>query len=492
MQNAEIKINEMKRFEGKNVLVVGLARSGIGAVNLLSSLGAKVCVTDIRPREFLEDDIRKLPSSVRIIAGGHPEDLFSSADLVVVSPGIPLNIPPVLQAKANGIEIIGELELAYQVTNSVSEAERPLPRFIGVTGTNGKSTTCTLIDRMLRAADYGTILGGNIGNALTEEVYGSKLSKADYIIAEVSSFQLETIRDFRPHVAVILNITRDHLDRYGSMREYINAKARIFENQGPDDYLILNADDPEIMKICDEKAKTGAELPTLLFFSRKKEVEGMYLKDSSIHCSLLSTSRTVPLACFDEKAGGTVSSPQMVAEVDEMKIRGVHNFENAMAASLAAIISGCPVKTVREVLIEFPGLEHRLEFVREINGVRYMNDSKGTNTGAVARSLESFENVVLIMGGREKDSDFKELRSLIKKKVRALVLIGEAKDKISVAVGDVTETIMADTLKKAVEVASAKAGPGNTVLLSPGCASFDMFADFEERGRKFKEAVMDL
>ncbi|MEE8329156.1 MAG: UDP-N-acetylmuramoyl-L-alanine--D-glutamate ligase [Thermodesulfovibrionia bacterium] len=516
-------------FKGKNVLVVGLARSGTGAANLLSSIGAKVRITDIKPRDLLMDNIEKLLPSIEIIAGEHPEEVFNTADLIVVSPGVPLDIPPVLRAIARGIPVIGEFDLAYQVIRSMASStlnpELLPPAFIGVTGTNGKSTTATLISMMIKGAGFKTILAGNIGNALTEEIFKAldaggegkkdspspalRLMPIDYIVAEISSFQLESIQDFKPFIAVILNITPDHLDRYSSIQEYANAKARIFENQDPSDYLILNADDPAIMELYESKISPrraclfGRQVArgdknqksssvNILFFSSKKEVKGIYYKDGNLHLNFLPPPRTAPPAFLREQEGGAVSSLSRLIEADEIKIKGVHNLENAMAASLAAIISGCPIHTVRSSLKNFPGLEHRLEFVCEINGVSFINDSKGTNIGAVVKSIEGLQNIVLIMGGRDKQSDFSALKGLMKEKVKTLILLGEAKEKIAAAVGKATEVILVDGLKDAVEVSVSKASAGDVVLLSPGCASFDMFTDFEDRGKKFKEEIKTI
>ncbi len=522
-----IQIEEKKNsFKDKKVLVVGLARSGTGAANLLSLIGAKVWVTDIKPRDLLRNNIKRLLPSIKIIVGEYPEKIFNTADLIVVSPGVPLNIPPIMHARARGLPIIGELELAYQIVTSYGlrvtgetqntklttrNTQHSTPAFIGVTGTNGKSTTTALIDRMLKKSGFRTLLGGNIGNALTEEIckalgvrgkgiknsspLASCLPPIDYIVAEISSFQLESIQDFKPFIAVILNITPDHLDRYSSMQKYISAKTRIFKNQGPADCLILNGDDPIIMELYKSKIKnqkSKLRSVSILFFSREREVEGIYYKDGSLHCKLFSPPRTALPAFLRKQEGGVVSSPLEVIAVDKIRIKGVHNLDNAMAASLAAIISGCPIEAIRSVLKDFSGLEHRHEFVCEINGVSFINDSKGTNIGAVVKSLESFQNIVLIMGGRDKEGDFTALRDLIRKKVKALILLGEAREKITRAVGEVTEIIHVNGLKEAVEVSMSKASAGDVVLLSPGCASFDMFADFEERGRRFKEAVKEI
>ncbi|HLA50031.1 MAG TPA: Mur ligase family protein, partial [Thermodesulfovibrionia bacterium] len=413
MMTKKLKTQNSKlKFKDKKVLVVGLARSGVGSANLLSSFGARVSVTDVKSYDFLADDIKKLSPSVKVIAGGHPEDIFSNSDLIVVSPGVPPDIPPLIHAKEKGIPVIGELELAYQivmsyelrVTSKIQNAEHATrntqhatPAFIGITGTNGKSTTTTLIDLMLKRAGFKTLLAGNIGNALTEEILKAALSEQrsvnseeknfslltshfllDYIVTEISSFQLESIKDFRPFVALILNITPDHLNRYRSMEEYIDAKANIFKNQGTDDYLILNADDPIIRKVISEKLEVRSEKPNIIYFSRKTEVQGIYYKDGRLLSNLLSTPGTTPSGFLRK---GFVP-PLSIAAADEIKIRGVHNLENSMAASLAALICGCSAETIRDVLKDFSGLEHRLEFVCEIDGVSFINDSKGTNVGA--------------------------------------------------------------------------------------------------------------
>jgi len=482
-------------IKDKNVTVVGIARSGIGAANLLSELGANVTVTDIKTKEELKDSIPGLDPSVRLVLGGHPENIFVSADMLVVSPGVPLDIPPIINAKSRGVTVIGEFELAYQIaTQSIEQAG-----FLAVTGTNGKSTTTALLDFMMKKGGFRTVLGGNIGNALTGEIHErtrepenrgigevtvspfhriavSDIS-VDYIVTEVSSFQLESIKDFRPKVATILNITPDHLDRYHSFEEYSDAKARIFENQKEDDFLVLNWDDPATMKVKSEKLKS--EKPRIVYFSRKEEVEGLYFKNRRIYSN------------FSDLSSTTRRSPLIAA--DEIRIKGVHNLENAMAASAMALIANCPLETVIDSLREFPGLEHRLEFVKEINAVRYFNDSKGTNVGAVMKSLESFiEPIILIAGGRDKAGDFSLLRHLVRDKVKTLVLIGEASEKIKMALGDLTETVMAQDLREAVRISRSMAVKGDVVLLSPACASFDMFVNFEDRGRQFKKIVMEM
>ncbi|MBA3071704.1 MAG: UDP-N-acetylmuramoyl-L-alanine--D-glutamate ligase, partial [Nitrospirae bacterium] len=362
------------------------------------------------------------------------------------------------KAKEMGIRIIGELELAYQVAASSNRqaASGKTPKFLAITGTNGKSTTTTLLNEMLNRGGFRTILGGNIGNALTEEILkiaasqvsgvrfqvsedfqitlNSQLSTLNYIVAEVSSFQLESIEMFRPAGASILNITPDHMDRYHSMEKYKDAKAQIFANQKEGDFLVLNADDSETMRLYDSRFKIqDSRLPNVYFFSRKKAVEGVYFKDGVIYSNFINSQLS------------TLNS--QLIKADEINIKGVHNLENAMAASAMALLAGCPADAVISALKDFEGLEHRLELVREFEGVDYINDSKGTNVDAVVKSLESFSMpVILIAGGRDKDGDFSLLSSLVKSRVKKLVLIGEAREKIKEFLGGLTETIFADNL----------------------------------------------
>jgi UDP-N-acetylmuramoylalanine--D-glutamate ligase len=481
----------------KRVTVVGLARSGIGAANLLAECGALVTVTDIKPQEVLSSQIGRLAPSVRLALGGHPTGIFTSADLVVVSPGVVLEIGPIAEARARGVEVIGELELAWRLMGD-AEAGKGIP-FLAITGSNGKSTTTALLDHMIRKAGLSTILGGNIGNALTEEImkkpgvgsrggvtmpgretaHDSRFKTPDFVVAEVSSFQLEAIAAFRPHVAAVLNVTPDHMDRYHSLTEYRAAKARIFENQRDGDFLVLNADDPETAGMADQKLKGSSGGPAVFYFSRRKKVQGVYCTGEDVLCNFPH---------IDGLAPGTA-----LISAGRIAIKGVHNLENAMAASAMALLAGCPAGAVRDSLLEFQGLEHRLEYVRTLEGVRYFNDSKGTNVGAVMKSIESFsEPLVLIAGGRDKAGDFAQLSGLVSQKVKTLVLIGEAAGKIKSALGGRTETVMANDLAEAVAVSRKKAKQGDVVLLSPACASFDMFRDFEDRGRQFKKIVKGL
>ncbi len=504
----------------KKILVFGLAESGVGASNLLASLGAKVTVTDSKPKEALMKYVERLLPPVRLSLGGHPDGILQGVDMIVLSPGVPPGIQPLKKAKEMGIRIIGELELAYQVIQDtgyriqdkkkdisciVHHASSP-PSFLAITGTNGKSTTTTLLNEMLNRGGFRTILGGNIGNALTEEIgkliqdAGYKIQDAgykiqddinhascimhhasiDFVVAEVSSFQLESIEMFRPAGASILNITPDHMDRYHSMEKYKDAKEQIFANQQKEDFLVLNADDHEVMRLYDSRFKIqDSRLPGVYFFSRKKEVNGIYFKDGIVFANFTNSS--------------LLTSNSKLIKADEINIKGVHNLENAMAASAMALLAGCPADAVISALKDFEGLEHRLELVREFEGVDYINDSKGTNVDAVVKSLESFSMpVILIAGGRDKDGDFSLLSSLVKSRVKKLVLIGEAREKIKEFLGGLTETIFADNLKEAVMISRKSASKGDVVLLSPACASFDMFRDYKDRGEQFKKIVKGL
>jgi len=441
-------------FKGKRVTVVGLARSGIAAARALRDLGAVVTVTDKKPVEQLTEQLKALGSGfVKVAAGGHPERVFIETDLIVLSPGVP-KIPPILEARRHGVKVIGELELAWLLSDSP---------FVGITGTNGKSTVTTLVGLMLEKSRKKVLVAGNIGNALTEEP--RLLRGQDWIVAEISSFQLEDIETFRPAVAAILNITQDHLDRYHDITDYGEVKANIFRNQIGHDVLVLNDDDPLVRPMAARAASR------VIPFSRLRDLDhGACVKDGYI-----------------------VFKKERICRVDDMKIQGVHNLENALAAAALSLSAGADRRAVETVLKEFPGLEHRLEFVREKKGVTYINDSKGTNVGAVVKSVEGFTKpVILIAGGLDKGSDFSPLYDLFRRKVKLLVLIGKAADKMAKALGTSTETVFARTLEDAVRLAAAKAVSGDAVLLSPACASFDMFKDFEDRGRQFKKAVKAL
>ncbi len=445
-------------FRGRNITVVGLARSGVAAANLLQSLGARVTVTDMKPEPALKALSERLAHGIRKALGSHPEGLFTGADMIVVSPGVPSGIGPLVKARGAGVPVIGELELAYALSDSP---------FIAITGTNGKSTTTSLVGDMLKTAGMKVYVGGNLGNALTDEP--ERLKGQDYIVAEVSSFQLETTMTFRPRIAAVLNITEDHLDRYAGMEEYARAKARVSMNQEGADLLVLNADDPPAL------ALAGKSRCRVALFSRGKAVVGAYLDDGMVMYA----------------AG--LSGSQAVMPADEIRIKGTHNLENALAAVAIALAAGVPPGAAASTLREFPGLPHRMEFVRELGDVTYINDSKGTNVGAVLKSLEGLTRpVILIAGGLDKHSDFSPLAHLVRERVKKLVLIGKAADVMDEAIGKETDTVRAATLEDAIKKSRDAAVPGDLVLLSPACASFDMFRDFEERGDRFKEIVGKL
>lgn len=441
-------------FKGKRVTVVGMARSGIAAARALHALGAKVTVTDKKPLDQLAAQVKALDSgAISVEAGEHPDRIFIETDLVVLSPGVP-KIPQILAARRHGVKVISELELAWLLSDSP---------YIAITGTNGKSTVTTLTGLMMKRARKKVLVAGNIGNALTEEP--GLLNGRDWIVAELSSFQLEDIETFRPRIATVLNVTQDHLDRYHDMDEYAEAKARVFLNQQREDCLILNFDDPLVKEMAKRTAATVIPFSRLLRFN--------------------------PGACVLD--GYLMFNGRRIIPVDDIRIKGVHNLENALAAAAMSLCAGADDQSVAAVLREFPGLEHRLEFVREKDGVTYINDSKGTNVGAVVKSVEGFTRpVILIAGGLDKGSDFSPLHGLFREKVKLVILIGKAADKMEKALGTSTETVFSKTLPDAVKLASSRASRGDVVLLSPACASFDMFKDFEDRGRQFKEAVMRL
>ncbi len=446
-------------FRGKRVTVVGLARSGVAACKALAERGARVRGTDRLPREQLRADLAGLEArGVALAIGGHRAEDFLDADLIVISPGVPSDMVLLAEARSRGIPVWAEVELASRLTPA---------RFLGISGTNGKSTTTSLLGAMLEAARFPVVVAGNIGTALCEVV--PALGPSHWVVAELSSFQLETIVSFRPHVAVLLNLAPDHLDRYAEVEEYYAAKARIFLNQTPEDFAVLNADDPPTL----ERARGVRSQPRL--FSRLRTVgDGAFVRDGRL--VVRRNGRT-------EKACG----------VSEIRIQGLHNLENSLAAAAAASVIGVPPSAIGDALKRFPGLPHRLELVGEAGGVRYVNDSKGTNVGAVVKSLESYAGgVILIAGGKDKGGVFAPLRPLVAARVKTLLLLGQARDTIRAQLAGACPIEEVPTLEAAVRRAAELGTPGDTVLLSPACASFDMFRDFEHRGDVFREAVRDL
>lgn len=447
-------------FEGKKVLVCGMARSGVAAAQCLYECGARVTISDGKTAEQLaqaleplqEMDIRRCLGDAAI-----PEDL-KQFDLVVTSPGIPLTAPILRAAKEAGVPVIGELELGAQVSRA------PL---YAVTGTNGKTTTTTLIGEIFKNAGKTTYVVGNIGYPIT--ACALKAEERDAMVAEVSSFQLETITTFHPHIAVMCNITEDHLNRHGTMEEYIRVKERIFENMGPEDYAVLNLDDPIVRGMAARMRCRAA------FFSRRQEVElGTYVEGGEM------------IFVADGKK-------KKVLPVEEIYIPGDHNLENALAAAALTLLAGVPVPVVRHTLKTFRGVEHRIETVRTVSGVTYINDSKGTNVDASIRAVRAMKTgTVLLAGGYDKHTDFIPFaQEILQSKVHTVVVMGDTAQQIEAALKQVGfEAILhASSFEEAVQLARSCAKEGENVLLSPACASFDMFKDYEERGRIFKEIV---
>jgi UDP-N-acetylmuramoylalanine--D-glutamate ligase len=439
----------------KKVLVVGLARTGIECARFLLNQGAKVSLSDLRSETDLKSEINTLKGlPIDYLLGGEERRWLEAVDLVVPSPGVPAENPLLHEACSRGIEILSEVELAYRFSRF------PI---VAITGTNGKSTTTTLVGLMLKANGTQVFIGGNIGAPLIGFVGGDW----EWGVVEISSFQLEWIEEFRPRVAVLLNLSEDHLDRYPDFAAYCRAKERIFENQTKKDVAILNRDDPLVWGM-----RQGRPARTISFgFSEVGE--GVFAKSEEIVWRDASSEERFPLY--------------------HVKIQGVHNVENMMAAIAAAKAIGIPAQIIQQTLEEFPGLEHRLEFVREQDGVRYYNDSKGTNVGAVVKSLASFSApVILLAGGVDKGGDYGVLRDGVRKTVKRLVLFGAAKEMMAKALGALTETVIVDDMEAAVRDAHQHARPGDVVLLSPACSSFDMFRNYAERGRVFRSLVQAL
>ncbi len=445
-------------LRNKKVLVVGLAKTGLAAVRFLMEKGAIVSASESKNEEEMKEVASALNGcSISTEWGGHTVGHFLNQDLIVLSPGVDPTLEPIQKALNQGVEVISEIELASRFIH--------VP-MIAITGTNGKTTTTLLIGEMLKEEGKRAGVGGNVGEPLILFAEGG--DQWEVLVVEVSSFQLEGIDTFRPRCSVLLNITEDHLDRYSSYEDYIEAKLRIFKNQEPGDLAILNWDDPIVMRHTKRvRAKT-------FFFSLRETVkEGSFFNREEVLLRLSGKEETYSLR----------QSP----------LKGIHNVENMMAAILAARLFGSSKEAVQKVLNRFRGLEHRLEFVREIEGVSYYNDSKGTNVGSVVKSLQSFqEPVILIAGGKDKQTDLHPLREWIQRRVRRMILIGEAKERMARELGSLTDTAMAGTMEEAVLLAHRSAKKGEVVLLSPACSSFDMFKDYKERGKVFKEAVQRI
>jgi len=441
---------------GQRVTVVGAARSGVAAAQLLVRRGASVTLSDVRDRLDDEDELRN--AGVDLELGGHRESTLTGADLIVTSPGVPLNLPVLEAARQAGRPVIGELELASRWVRG---------RLVAITGTKGKSTTTTLTGRMLEAGGHRVLVGGNIGHALSAQVDDS--TEDTIHVVEVSSFQLEATDKFHPWLAVLLNFSPDHLDRHASVAEYAAAKARIFANQGENDWAVLNAEDAAALNMA-----TGTRARRLLFSMRSSLAEGIVLEG-------------------DEIVRRTEAGDELLVPLSSVRLLGRHLVDDVLAATAVASLLGVEAEAITRAVEGFSGLEHALELVAEVGGVRFVNDSKATNIEAARRAIEAFDDrVVLIAGGRFKGGDFRDLLGPLTARHGIVVAIGEARALIRDALGSDVVIHEAADMSAAVRTAFASAAPGGTVVLAPACASFDMFRDYAERGRVFKQEVLRL
>jgi UDP-N-acetylmuramoylalanine--D-glutamate ligase len=442
----EVAIRDAEmRVEGRRVAVVGMARSGIAAVELLIEQGARVTAVDQSP--LANPRLADLGVPVQ------PQEAktFEGADLIVLSPGVPADLDIATDARRRGIPVVGDLELASWFLKG---------EIVGITGSNGKTTTTAMTGHILKASGIPVQVGGNIGTPPASMVRTSR--EGQWNVLELSSFQLETISIFRAHIGAALNVTPDHLDRHHTFEKYAAAKARLFENQDSDDFAVLNADDP----VTRSYAERATAKP--MWFSSTKEAE--------------------PGAWID--GDGIVLDRQPLMSISEVPLRGVHNLENTMAAAIMARLAGASHEQIRAAVMSFPGVEHRLEFVRELDGVAWYNDSKATNVDATLKALAAFEGALwIILGGKDKNSDYRPLAPVLKEKARGVLLIGAAADKIEEQLSGDVPTMKCGTLESALNQARASARAGDTVLLAPACASFDQFENFEHRGREFKRLV---
>lgn len=445
-------------YNGKKTLVCGMARSGIAAAKLLNRLGARVTLQDMKKREEISADVLALEGEgIVLYTGANPDEIACAQDLIVLSPGIPCDLPFIAAAENAGIEVISEVELAYRLT--------PCP-ITAITGTNGKTTTTTLTGEIMKTAYSGTAVVGNIGVPYSEEV--ERLTEKDWVVAEISSFQMEKAKEFHPHISAVLNITPDHLNRHKTMDVYIAMKERVFAKQTAEDFCILNHGDAACRKMAD---KTAAKV--FFFDSSETLAEGIYLDGDAI-----------------EVRWGAIN--ETLIHVDELQILGVHNYENVMAAAAMGICAGIALDTIRTVLKGFAGVAHRIEYVATVDGVDYYNDSKGTNVDASIRAVLAMKKpIVLIGGGYDKGSSFDEWTKLFPGRVKHLVLIGVTAPKVRASAEKFGFTAISDceTFEEAVDLCREKAEDGDCVLLSPACASWGMFDNYEQRGDMFKEQV---
>ena len=442
-------------LKDKKILVVGLARTGVAVARFLAGQGAAVTVTDMKNASELSSYLEQLADlDIAYELGFHDDATFLGVDMIVMSPGVPMDIPPVKLARDRERLVISEIELAFCFIRAP---------FAAITGTNGKTTTTTLTGEIFKSCGFNAFVGGNIGKPLIDLVTSGE--SIDLVVAEISSFQLEGIVSFRPKVAVLLNLTEDHLDRYADFQEYIDAKARIFENQNVEDFAVLNMDDPLVAAFADKLKARVVPMSQTRVLTR-----GIFHQDGCI--TFIWDGRTEHFS--------TAS----------YKLRGVHNIENIMAALATTLLMGCDARQAQLAVESFSGLHHRMELVRVLNDVAYYNDSKGTNVGSVVKSLESFAGkVTLIAGGKDKGGDYAPLANLVKDRVSHLILLGEARQRIYQALGSLTDTCMVGSLEEAVVKAFQVTEPGGVVLFSPACSSFDMFRNYEERGELFASLV---
>lgn len=452
---------------GKKIMIVGLSKTGVSLVKFLVEKGAEVTVSDHKSPAELATALEQIEGlNVHYDLGGHTPKAMLAQEMIILSPGVSPEMKIFDYARQNGVKVTGELEFAAQF---VSEP------IIAVTGTNGKSTTCRLIETILVESGLKVWLGGNFGTPLTEYVRSGE--KADVVICETSSFQLELTETFAPRTIVLMNIAENHLDRYRSMEEYIRAKRRIFQNTTHDTTSVLNADDNTVVDLARDPA---VQRGRIFYFSRKPSLEPQIMNIGGA-------------VAIKDQIKVRVGPDIEYYQFKDMKMRGRHAIENVMAAICATREYGAKPEVIQKVIYSFPGLEHRLEYVRKAGGVFFYNDSKATNVHAVQRALDSFDsNVILLAGGKYANVSFAPLIELVKRKVKTLILFGEAKEAINRDIGDYSETYLIGTFEEAVLIAYQKSRIGDTILLSPGCPSFDLFDNFEERGRYFKKLVYEF
>lgn len=445
-------------FTGKKIVIIGMGKTGITAARFLGKQGVKVAVTDEKPVDQWGSEFEQIAKEKWLETGDYNARILKGASMVVPSPGIPPGNDLLVEAQKKNIPVISEIELAYWFLK--------VP-VIAVTGTNGKTTTTTLLGEILKYSGKKTFVGGNIGTPLIEYVEGSQ--KEDFIVAEISSFQLQWIEKFRPFIAVLLNITCDHINYHGSFAEYRRIKTRVFANQTKEDFAILNAADPE-----PEGIARAIRAQIVKFSSKSVLQKGIFIKNNNMILRM-------PGANEEQYPLSIISLP------------GLHNVENVMAAIMAARFCGCSQGNIIAAVAAFRGLPHRIEFVGEKNSIKFYDDSKGTNVGSVVRALETFAKpVILLLGGRDKDGDFETLKPLLAAKAKKVILFGEARNRIASLIGKDMPALKKAKLREAIESAYKNAQPGDIILLSPGCASFDEFTNYKERGNFFKDVVGNL